>query len=66
MLSLVELFDGRLCSGSNDGTIRLWNTDDGVCEQLLTGHTSGVRPLLQLKDGRICSASEDGTIKICN
>ena len=62
--SLVELFDGRLCSGSEDNTIRLWSIEDGVCEQILTGHTSAVYSVLQLKDGRFCSASYFGIIKI--
>ena len=43
------MFDGRLCSGSVDYTIRLWNIDDGVCEQILTGHTS--RLISVLPDG---------------
>ena len=30
----------------------LWNIDDGVCEQILSGHANTVSSVLQLKGGR--------------
>ena len=64
--SLVLLGDGRVCSGSDDGTMKIWNMSSGVCERTLTGHEGCVFALVFLGDGRVCSGSRDGTMKIWN
>ena len=61
---LFELFDGRICSGSFDDTIRLWIIDNGSFDLTLTGYTGRHMSIIQLKDGRICSAGLDGNIKM--
>ena len=33
-----------LCSGSADGTLRLWHTDGGECVATLVGHEDRVSP----------------------
>ena len=39
--SVAVLADGRIASGSDDVTVRLWNTATGACDLvLLEGHTS--------------------------
>ena len=40
MRSVAVLADGRIASGSNDETVRLWNTATGACDLVLEGHTS--------------------------
>jgi WD40 repeat protein len=61
--SLVALADGRLASGGEDGTIKLW-PKDGTGEPVVLSHGSGVRSLAVLADGRVASGGEDGTIKL--
>ena len=64
--SLALLPDGRLCSGSSDRTITIWDTPTGQCEMTLIGHTCGILSLCALSDTRVCSGSNDNTIKIWN
>jgi WD40 repeat protein len=64
--SLTILPDGRLASGSEDNTIKLWNVKTGACEAMLSGHTSAVMSLTVLPDGRLVSGSWDNTIKFWN
>ena len=37
--SVAVLSDGRIMSGSNDGTVRIWNGASGECERVLEGHS---------------------------
>ena len=34
------LGDGRVVSGSEDKTLRVWNIKTGECERVLEGHSS--------------------------
>ncbi|MCM2374948.1 protein kinase domain-containing protein [Aporhodopirellula aestuarii] len=55
----------RLCSGSKDGTIRVWNTQDGTEELVLRGHIGPVMDVSWNPDGtRLVSAGDDGTVRI--
>jgi WD40 repeat protein len=60
---LAVLADGRLASGGNDGTIKLWPTE-GTGEPVVLTYGAGVRSLAVLADGRLASGSSDGTIKL--
>jgi WD40 repeat protein len=64
---LTVLSDGRLVSGSNDSTIKIWDAEKGKCEATLTewrffGNT--INCLTVLPDGRLVSSSNDGIIRI--
>jgi len=67
VLTLQVLPDGRIVSGSSDGTIKIWEKGaSGKYEvkETLKGHTGCVNTLQVLPDGRIVSGSNDGTIKV--
>eukprot|EP00727_Mastigamoeba_balamuthi_P013648 m51a1_g8906 putative wd-40 repeat-containing protein (1746) ;mRNA; r:752544-760058 len=58
----VTMFTGRLVTGSEDCTIRFWDTETLKQTRILTGHKSAVTCLEALGDKALLSASTDGTI----
>jgi WD40 repeat protein len=58
--------DGRrIVSGSDDGTIKIWDAESGWEIRTLTGDNTSVYSVAYSPDGRrIVSGSKDGTIKI--
>src|SRR5271157_2555933 len=56
--------DGRVVSGSDDGTAKVWDLNSGQEERTLSGHGGGVRALALTGDGRVVSGSSDGTVKL--
>ena len=57
--------DGTLLAcGSEDSTIKLWNTVTGELSATFTGHLSTVGPIVFSPDGKtLASASDDGTVR---
>ena len=63
--SLLKLIDGKIVSGANDKTIKIWDFNDNFkCIYTLEGHSEGISALLKLNDGKIVSGSYDKSIKI--
>ena len=62
--SLVVLPNGLLVSGSNDGLIKIWDTNTGNEIKTLIGHEDYVLSLFILKNNDLVSSSRDGTIKM--
>jgi WD40 repeat protein len=62
--SLAVLVDGRLASGGEDGTIKVW-PKDGTGEPVVLTHGGGwVSSLVVLADGRLASGGFDGKIRV--
>jgi WD40 repeat protein len=64
---ITQLKDGRICSGSEDGAIKVWNINTSVCELSYLAHPpTGVKCILQLIDERLCSLGswDSPTVKV--
>jgi WD40 repeat protein len=58
--------EGLLASGSDDRTIKLWNTKTGECLKTLTGHVENVLSVSFDREGLLASGSGDRTIQFWN
>lgn len=65
-MSVALSADGqRLASGSNDRTVKLWDTTTGTCIATLEGHSGGITSVALSADGqRLASGSDDGTVEL--
>jgi WD40 repeat protein len=59
----LAIFDGKLFSGSDDKTIKVWDLKTGECTATLIGTQSSVYSLAVF-DGKLFSGSDDCTIKV--
>lgn len=57
---------GYFATGSNDGMVKIWDTQTFKFVRRLRGHTKLVLTLEVLSDGRLASASFDGKIILWN
>ena len=70
IVNSVCSFDGgaRLASGSDDGTVKLWDAQNGACLQTLeggSGYTKWVKSVCSFDGGtQIASGSRSGIIKL--
>jgi len=63
---VLVLHDGRLASGSEDRTVRVWDANTGDCIIVLAEHTDVVTGLSELVCSRLVSASLDGSLRVWN
>jgi WD40 repeat protein len=66
--SVAFSHDGKqVVSGSDDKTVKIWDTSSGACLQMLKGHSSSVNSVTFSHDGKqVASGSRDKTVKIWN
>jgi WD40 repeat protein len=62
--ALAVGLDGKVYSGSNDKTVRVWHGEDGTHLHTLVGHTRWVSSLAVGLDGKVYSGSSDKTIRV--
>ncbi len=62
--ALAVLPEGRVVSGSSDGTLRVWDVEGGQTLQTLQGHSGGVSAVAVLDSRRMVSGSDDGTLRV--
>jgi hypothetical protein len=62
--ALAALPDGRLASGSDDNTVRVWDPSGRAAPLVLSGHQSSITALAVLPDGRLASGSWDNTVRV--
>eukprot|EP00823_Brevimastigomonas_motovehiculus_P006834 TRINITY_DN57_c3_g3_i1.p1 TRINITY_DN57_c3_g3~~TRINITY_DN57_c3_g3_i1.p1 ORF type:complete len:394 (-),score=122.28 TRINITY_DN57_c3_g3_i1:212-1216(-) len=59
--------DDRICSASDDKSLKIWNIKTNTCVQTLTGHKGAVRTCVYLsKLDCIASGSDDRSIRLWN
>ena len=63
---ITVLSDGRVISGTDDNTIRVWDSSTGQCVQSLKGHKERVNSISVLPNECIVSGSDDNTIRVWN
>jgi WD40 repeat protein len=62
--SVAVTADGRIVSGSDDHTVRVWDLATGKLVRILTGHTGAVYSVVVTEDGRIVSGSSDDSVRV--
>jgi WD40 repeat protein len=63
--ALAFALDGRLVSGSEDNTARVWDLENPSAAPLvLRGHEGSILALAFAPDGRLVSASSDNTARV--
>jgi WD40 repeat protein len=62
--ALAVLPDGRVVSGSTDGTLRVWDVESGQTLQTLGGHSDWVSALAVLDSRRVVCNSGDKTLQV--
>ena len=59
----LAAWEGRLVSGHDSGTLRVWNVATGECDQVLEGHDDAVLALA-VCGSRLASGCMDGSLKV--
>ena len=67
----AEFDDGRVLSGSDDTTLKLWDVQSGACTATLTGHEDEVFCCAVLDAGPVrglrqtYEGAADGALRVC-
>jgi WD40 repeat protein len=61
---LIQLSNGKIASGSQDNTIKIWDIEKKEAIYTLKGHTSIIWDIRELEGNKLISASDDNTSKV--
>ena len=62
-ISCIDVFsDGRIVSGSEDCTLRVWDSTTGQCLKKLKHHHKAITCVKALKNGKVLSGSKDNAV----
>jgi hypothetical protein len=64
VLALAALPDGRVVSGSDGGSLRIWDLATGETVRTPEGHADWVSAVAALPDGRVVSGSYDRSLRV--
>jgi len=53
-----------ILSGSEDGRLRSWDIERGVCKQVFVGHVGQAMCVAELRPGRAISGGQDTTVRV--
>ena len=62
LVGLLDFSHGYLVSAAADSTLRIWDTDTGTCQHVLSAHTGAIT-CFQHNENMVLSGS-DGTLKM--
>ena len=57
--TMIKLEDGRIATGGQDKTIKIWNMDSKESLMTLEGHTSMIWTLSEIKGNKLISGGSD-------
>ena len=62
---IIQLNNGDLCSGSEDGSIKLWSVNNNFQNIMeLSGHKSKINDIVENNIGKLFTCSDDRSIKV--
>jgi WD40 repeat protein len=61
---LIQLKSGEIMTGSTDGSLKIFETQNFSCLATLKNHRDSINCLTQLKNGQVLSGSNDKTVKL--
>ena len=64
--TLTSINPNTIASGSQDGSIKIWNIENGACLKSFKAHLNSVFCIIKLNDSQIVSSSQDSTICVWN
>ena len=64
ILCLCMISDGRFCSCSGDGAIKVFSSENYQCQMTITEHEDPVTHISALENGGLVSCSHDRTIRV--
>lgn len=63
---MIQLYDGRIITGSDDKTMKIWNINELKCEKIIQSLTEEIYAIVQINIEKIASGSSDFLIQLWN